>query len=402
MCMEEVNIKGPQDLQERADALGPVACFEGFSLTDFKQGLFDLPEKEVALNALGSYALDRLLSGDPGRVDPGDEAYIAAEIFTGPYAPVLPFAVAQSDLDSYALEYFSAHREVVAREYHLESVEHPFAGYFDNVSPYYFHDFRGLPVFDQLPDLVSANLPQISEHRELNVLYPGSGSHIAPLLTAMKLIDSGIIDRATFTFTEISDYSSRITGLLELGIQLGIFDSVNEGGPKHFLFAGTEQSFEITYKGKKIVLVFALNRSGKEYYREDYLRRADLVVLHDPKDGYLRSSYDLLAHMQREKAKKFPESAQMVVMEGGRRDWEIGFPESLAISEISGPYGHCQGFHHNEVLGEIWACQHRSAQAFLMNNPAFVEMASRSSSVGELSSLLFPEGQELMISVSVP
>lgn len=192
---------------------------------------------------------------------------------------------------------------VVADEFQLSQVDHPLARLFNSVDAAFFHDFRGLPAFDVLATVLVQKIPDIAARRELQVLYPGSGSHVAPLIAAMRLIDQGVIDRARFTFTEIKDYSDRIGMLLAEGKEQGLFDDVKVSEPIPHILSGSEQTFEITYRGKKIEIVFALNRSGEKYYRREFLKGADLVVIHDPGDGgFLADSYGLFAHMLRQKA----------------------------------------------------------------------------------------------------
>lgn len=150
------------------------------------------------------------------------------------------------------------------------------------------HLVKSHGVFFDLAASIQRLNPAILSDRNLSVLYPGSGAHVSPVLTAMGLIDSNAIDTAEFVYTELNPETAKniYSGLMEIGrLKPGLLESVALNG----------DTITIVYKGKPITIRVDVNteaeaglspgesRSGEifQYMTEEQFKKADLVILHD-------------------------------------------------------------------------------------------------------------------------
>lgn len=160
-------------------------------------------------------------------------------------------------------------------------------------------------TYEMTHKLMEAN-PEFLKTRKVTVLYPGSDAHVALLDIAHELIQQKRIDHAEFIFTEINEDS--LYYLREILKQLtkhGFYEGMEEGTEK--LPPGEEGSetiFKLRYQGKNILIRFALKRSGKDFYRDDYLQRANIYYNHDPGLGVRPHQVfsSLLEHLSRNPA----------------------------------------------------------------------------------------------------
>src|SRR5262249_35735015 len=67
-------------------------------------------------------------------------------------------------------------------------------------------DFRSALAFEEAAR--SHFLKEVTAERKLTVVYPGSGSHLAPLVLPMKLIDDHQIEEAKLLYYEINATSA--------------------------------------------------------------------------------------------------------------------------------------------------------------------------------------------------
>ncbi|OGQ48761.1 MAG: hypothetical protein A3I09_00570 [Deltaproteobacteria bacterium RIFCSPLOWO2_02_FULL_47_10] len=312
--------------------------------------------------------------GDPTRLDPGGETQRAALLFAK--SGRCKIDIQSGDIVKYLRDHWDKKRDEIAKSYGLEE-GHVFSAVFETLRVETLATFRGLTSFSSLPALLPQLLPRLAATRRLNILYPGSAFHAAPLITAMKLIDSGIIDEAEFTYTEKErSYLSDLEYITRVCMEKGIFEQVVlDPFWKKFDDGGEERTLIITYKGHPIRIIFALNRSGEKYYRDDYFKRADLVIIHDPGHGFFEESVSLLSEMILQKTIESPQKDQVVIMEGVSNDSNYGpsnnpFPETMRQYEVGGPYGHCNGYNG---VGEIKECKYSTARVFLMNDSALLE-----------------------------
>ena len=131
-------------------------------------------------------------------------------------------------------------------------------------------------------ELIAFN-PAFLTNRSVKVLYPGSGSHVAVLDIAHYLISQNLIDDAKFIFTEIDplvipDLRKILFALRTDGFYENVVESEKVFGQNP---PQKDITFEVTYKGKKIEIIFSLNRSGNDYYREEDFIDVDVFYNHD-------------------------------------------------------------------------------------------------------------------------
>lgn len=373
-----------------------VEALEGLTLEDLDRGWF--PRVYNRTEALVQLA-QLIKGGDPKRIDPGDETIRFARLFTpgGGIFPMGPFPIYQEDIEAYEKQFIEKQRShpteikiQAEKNFGLNKLGHPLVDLMKQMDPNYAKDFRGLPAFIKLASVWKEQIGG----RNLNALYPGSGSHFAPLAVAMELIQKDEIDRADFTFTEIKDYSTDLERILMKGLELGIFDRVtidkwkdfSSGAPNSKEGTGSEKSIQITYRGKEINIRYALKRSGESYYRKEYLKEANLVVFHDI-DPW-GDSFDILASMLIDRRDpEITDKKQLLIMEGKpiRGDYQVQFPKEMKQEELEGPYGHCYGNRNYPESGE---CVIKTARVFLLNDPALKQLADRYSEPSQLSSAL--------------
>ncbi len=131
--------------------------------------------------------------------------------------------------------------------------------------------------------------PRFLNERSLTVLYPASGSHITPLDIAHLLIYEDRIDKATFIYTEINNNELQtMKNIFNMLIKKGYYKQEEENlfTEKNFFnqnsgYSGSETTFKVRFMNKPIILIFALNRSGEKYFREEHLSKADIFYEHD-------------------------------------------------------------------------------------------------------------------------
>jgi hypothetical protein len=345
--------------------------------------------------------------GDPKRIDPGPETVDFAKRFApdGGIFPFGPYPIYYEDIVAYQMQLLKKRseepppvglrtlelRQKAKENFGIDKLDHPLVHLMEGMDPSYAKDFRGLPAFIKLAPVWKQQI----QGRRLSALYPGSGSHIAPLAAAMDLIQSGSIDRADFTFTEIEDYSNDLMKLLTKGLELGIFDEISLGNWKHFSSgapnvkddAGAERMFRMVYQGKEIAIRYALKRSGEAYYRKEYFQDANLVIFHDI-DPW-SNSFNILAEMLFDrKTKGLAHKKQLLIMEGSPVDsyYIAHFPKELQQTELESPYGHCM---KNGPYPESGECQTQTARVFSLHDPALKQLAERYSDPSSLSFALY-------------
>lgn len=127
----------------------------------------------------------------------------------------------------------------------------------------------------ELTDLMKAK-------RTINVGYPASGSHLGPLEIVFSGIDRGLLDSARLTYTEIdAKAEGRVREYLRhmASPAQGIISNLRETSRE--FKPGRETTFSFTYRGKPIQLVFATNRGGDLWIRDEVVKDANLVIFHD-------------------------------------------------------------------------------------------------------------------------
>ncbi|NQU16890.1 MAG: hypothetical protein HQ564_02395 [Candidatus Saganbacteria bacterium] len=133
--------------------------------------------------------------------------------------------------------------------------------------------------------------------RNLQMLYPAGASHVGPLDFFHRLIQQNKIDSATVVFTEISKSElDNLKLVLQNLEKRGVYSGLSIATEKFPEISGgsSETIFKFEYRGKPIKLIFALRMSGKKYYHEKYLANSDILVIHDPLNGQLIDSVNIL------------------------------------------------------------------------------------------------------------
>ncbi|PIR25092.1 MAG: hypothetical protein COX62_02610 [Deltaproteobacteria bacterium CG_4_10_14_0_2_um_filter_43_8] len=231
--------------------------------------------------------------------------------------------------------------------------------------------WRSLPVFDAFATHVSALLEK-TQKRTPCFLYPAAGTHYAFLQTVFRLAENNAIDAATIIATDIhvdpNKMLAHFQGLqaaqviekVELGKS---YPNLNQPWSYFFVREGTEQTFTLFYRSTqgKLVPIYvklALNRSGEAYFRDEYLKQADAVIIHDPGSGDVKDSIRLLDEIVTARGRVGLAREQLVLMEGGSAALNSKTIQQSHPTKIKGSYGHCNGI---EGIGEFFNCTQEGA-----------------------------------------
>lgn len=132
---------------------------------------------------------------------------------------------------------------------------------------------------------------------KITVLYPAAGVHIMPLQLGYRIMrqDSGISE-VEFIYTEV-DSNSEIGFKRQLAMleKVGLVRNINakikfypDNNVNYKSSADvpheTTYSFEVLEpngRHHRIIVIYALNRSGTDLFRKEYAQRADIVISHD-------------------------------------------------------------------------------------------------------------------------
>lgn len=158
--------------------------------------------------------------------------------------------------------------------------------------------FYHVPAFADLTMFYRDNLLEegLAIKDELTLLYPAAGSHLAPLEVALRLLkDFKNLRKVTFIYTEISESAhQRFANSLKRLQDRGLIKPLKIKGNKGFeekTFPGEPgkeyvHEYEVSAFGgaKQIVFRYAMNRSGEDIYRDEYLDEADIPISHDSLD----------------------------------------------------------------------------------------------------------------------
>lgn len=308
---------------------------------------------------------------NPTKIDHPYEVIEAAYAFltddnhpnqSSPFRHLLTHRITPTDIAAYCKEtnrrLWAPHARTYAQELGLTRVAHPMGRFVARLPTSGLHHVRSLLAFQTLAQRVAEQMPTVTASRRFTVLYPGAGTHIAPLITAMQLMDEDKIDTAYFTYTDIKPQWKALFAIFQDLFHAGILERVALSPEKRVGEDCSEWIFHLRYKGKTITLTEAVQCSGERYYREADLQRADLVVIHDPGPGsFLYSSYAQLAQVLYDREQLRNYRSQLAVI-------EVAVPERAALDGkpnlgvapliLPGPYGHCHGV---DGLGEFKGCK---------------------------------------------
>lgn len=362
---------------ERDPQVWRVSSFEGMTCKQFPE-LFTHREDSTVRELCKIAAWD----GDRSKLDSYKEVEKVAQFFAAPdghLRHLLSWSISQNDIDHYHAEKLEdaieqdprpgspGGRSSILEGLRFATVDHPLARWVSQQRMGKFHSWRGLPAFDALAPEVAKLLVE-TKQRDLTMLYPAGGRHYPYLQAAFRLIDQGHVDHVKVIVTELEGDGPRYTNDFVTLFKAGLIDRMVTRPVVEFQDGGTEQTFYLRYKGKPIEIVLALNRSGEAYFRDDYLKLADVMIIHDCADGGRQeASYKLLSEMLQARRRVAPDRKQLVIMEGkGRSVWDgtptLGF-DPIAVK---GPYGHCSG---EDYLGEFEACHYDAAHILRLDDP---------------------------------
>ena len=141
---------------------------------------------------------------------------------------------------------------------------------------------------------------------KVTFLYPAAGVHIMPLQLGYRIMQqSAKVNEAEFIYTEV-DFRTKTGFMQQLAIleKLGLVKNINSRTQYH-LSNNSDQPLdrvphETTYsfdaidpsgKPHKITVVYALNMSGKNAFREEYAERASILISHD---SYPKASKEMI------------------------------------------------------------------------------------------------------------
>lgn len=142
---------------------------------------------------------------------------------------------------------------------------------------------RSLKAFKEFAPLIAEKLNL--NGGSLKLLYPGAGSHIAPIITASELINSGKISSAEYTFTDVSQavffrFIRNLKHLAKLDPNFKFVVTSNDHSKP--CKEGTEYSMIIEYKDKPIKLNYLISYGGDDWFRQNDFENTDVFIQHDP------------------------------------------------------------------------------------------------------------------------
>lgn len=134
----------------------------------------------------------------------------------------------------------------------------------------------GIDVFAQLPYEEISRRLNLDGKNDAQVLYPGAGSHIAPLEVGVGLqgVNSGL-DVVRFLYTEVrnetlANFEEAIKLINDFGVE--IVDKKTKAFEK-----GKEVDYEMSAFGRRIDVRYLMDRSNTEQGDHPYFRRQDAV-----------------------------------------------------------------------------------------------------------------------------
>ncbi len=327
-----------------------IARFEGLTVKELASRLPQTIPQRLRQFVLTKVA--QIVSSDTAagtnskRIDPWGEAMQVAALVQSHLNRYLNKPIQKYDNPVYVQELrfgrLEAKRNKILANFSMPSTKHPVLNVLRRLPIRYIDSLRGIRVFYNAATTIEKKHPDLIKDRKLTVLYPASGSHLAPLMTAIRLIDRNKIDSGEFTYTDIDkQHISKIERQLMFLLKNRVITNYTVHSAKIFGNNGTEHRYEFQYKGKKVSIVLALNRSGKSYWRPEYARGADLVILHDTEG----KNAELIKQLSKEKSSHRAASPQVILTEGRESaSKQVKKPSQSHYIEIQGQYGHCDGF----------------------------------------------------------
>ena len=141
---------------------------------------------------------------------------------------------------------------------------------------------RSIKTIHKLPFLEISNYLSLNKAKEVTILYPAAGSHIAALEIGIQLQRMHPQLFAKYILTEISS-SSPINFEKYIKV-INPFIKINSRKHKK-MELGFEITFNLSVFEKKMELTYALGTSNKEVdfysFKQDYALNSDIILFHD-------------------------------------------------------------------------------------------------------------------------
>lgn len=222
------------------------------------------------------------------------------------------------------------------------AVRHPFMDIIFHLDGYGVDDFRSASVFDHVAR--SDEVRQFAAlHPNMTFLYAASYSHMTPFLIPLELIDQGQLESAKIIYTEVNpDAVKRVRAYFQFWADpaRALLTDLQERKVK--THPGYEVRFTFKYRDKPVTFIFGMNRGGKVYSPDSYIKEADFFIFHD-------GVYDEMATRFLDKTVKLAGRAGrefMVLRDGldvGQNDYFQG-KFHVHADAVPGYYGCSRGF----------------------------------------------------------
>ncbi len=217
--------------------------------------------------------------------------------------------------------------------------------------PFYFSSFKSAKAMSDLARM-AVHHTDVANNRYAYILVPASGHHVAPLVTAMVLMDQDIIDRADYVFTETdaSSVGNTVKALKKwaaLRPELSPPEKLGEWWGRH---GGSIFRIQLYWKGRPIRIHMAISDSPRgKYFTPADADAADIVILHDvglyettPDDVTILP--DVFAAVLGDRIRNgnsiYHKRRILAINEFGRMDKVPGFISPFFAHLLDGYYGH--------------------------------------------------------------
>lgn len=159
----------------------------------------------------------------------------------------------------------------------------------------FIESIRSTPAFEEMAKYVE----QFIKDRKFKATYPASGSHIAPVVLAAKLIKDNAIDSAEMAFTEIDQISlAYFKNNLKYLSKTNPLFQVSEPIKRD----DNETHIVLTYAGKLIQIKFTVGKDTQsQWFGDKDYSESTIVIGHDANPGgneKIRSSGIILQYIE--------------------------------------------------------------------------------------------------------
>ncbi len=192
--------------------------------------------------------------------------------------------------------------------------------------------------------------------RMFSALYPGGGSHVAPVVMAMFYMDENLIDSATFTYTEIDEvkleqFEYILRNMSSISPSLKYNEKDKKTNTCDDTADGTETTLTIFYNGRPIHFRFLLSCSGESYFQPVELCDNKVFISHDTFGGDVYDDVGIMEeYIQAAKVLNFKQKLPPIVMEDLSQSSKFSGPGPYVrfldlefvgkVTSVKGAFGH--------------------------------------------------------------